>query len=306
MKKWNIDFFGHRKIYFGLSLVLILIMLVGTVFFGVDLDIQFKGGALITYSYTGDIDQGEFQQSVESVLGQKISLQKSTDIASGTQNYVISLPTSEGLNADKQAELATALVEKYKDNNLATASISVINPTIGKEFLIKSLTAVAFASLLMVVYISLRFKKIGGWSAGITAVIALIHDLLMVFAVFVLFRISINANFIAVCLTILGYSLNDTIVIYDRVRENKRIYGSAMPIEEMMNLSLNQSFTRSLMTSITTVCSMVVVSIVAWMYNVTSILSFSVPMIIGMVSGCYSSLCIATMLWVIWQQRKTA
>ncbi len=306
MKKWNIRFYEHRKIYFGLSLVLIAIMLVGTVLFGVDLDIQFKGGALITYSYTGEINQDEFQQEVESVLGQKVSLQKSTDITTGTENFVISLPTSEGLNADKQAELATVLTNKYKDYNLATASVSVISPTIGKEFLIKSLTAVAFASLLMVVYISLRFKKIGGWTAGITAVVALIHDLLMVFATFVLFGISINANFIAVCLTILGYSLNDTIVIYDRVRENKRIYGSTMPIEELMDLSLNQSFTRSLMTSITTVCSMVVVSIIAYMYNVTSILSFSVPMIIGMISGCYSSLCIATLLWVIWQKKKTA
>lgn len=306
MKKWNIDFFGNRKIYFGLSLALIVLMLVGSVMFGVDLDIQFKGGALITYSYTGDIDQADFQQSVETVLGQKVSLQKSIDIATGTQNFVVSLPTSEGLNAGKQAELAVALDEKYKDNNLSTASISVVNPTIGKEFLVKSLTAVAFASLLMVVYISLRFKKIGGWSAGITAVIALIHDLLMVFAVFVLFRISINANFIAICLTILGYSLNDTIVIYDRVRENKRIYGNSMPIEEMMNLSLNQSFTRSLMTSITTASAMIVVSVIAKMYNVTSILSFSFPMIIGMVSGCYSSLCIATMLWVIWQKKKMA
>lgn len=306
MKKWNIRFYEHRKMYFGLSLVLIAIMLVGTVLFGVDLDIQFKGGALITYSYTGEINQDEFQQEVESVLGQKVSLQKSTDITTGTENFVISLPTSEGLNADKQAELATVLTNKYKDYNLATASVSVISPTIGKEFLIKSLTAVAFASLLMVVYISLRFKKIGGWTAGITAVVALIHDLLMVFATFVLFGISINANFIAVCLTILGYSLNDTIVIYDRVRENKRIYGNAMPIEELMDLSLNQSFTRSLMTSITTVCSMVVVSIIAYMYNVTSILSFSVPMIIGMISGCYSSLCIATLLWVIWQKKKTA
>lgn len=306
MKKWNINFFGHRKIYFGLSIALIVMMLVGAVVFGVDLDIQFKGGALITYSYTGDIDQADFQQSVESVLGQKISLQKSTDIATGAQNFVISLPTSEGLNADKQAELAAALVEKYKDNNLATASISVVNPTIGKEFLLKSLIAVGFASLLMVVYVSLRFKKIGGWSAGITAVIALIHDLLMVLAVFVLFRISINANFIAVCLTILGYSLNDTIVIYDRVRENKRIYGSSMPLEDLMNLSLNQSFTRSLMTSITTVCAMIVVSVIALLYNVSSILSFSFPMIIGMVSGCYSSLCIATMLWVMWQKKKTA
>lgn len=305
MKKWNIDFYGHRKIYFGLSIALIVIMLIGIVLFGVNLDIQFKGGALITYSYTGDIDQAQFQQSVESLLGQKVSLQRSTDIATGTQNFVISLPTSEGLNADKQAELAKTLQEQYKENNLVSVSANVVDPTIGKEFLLKSLLAVAFASLLMVIYVSLRFKKIGGWSAGITAVIALIHDLLMVFGVFVLFRISLNTSFIAVCLTILGYSLNDTIVIYDRVRENKRIYGASMPLDQLMNLSLNQSFTRSLMTSITTVCSMVVVSVVALVYNVSSIISFSFPMIIGMVSGCYSSLCIATMLWVMWQNKKS-
>lgn len=306
MKKWNIRFYEHRKIYFGLSVLLIAIMLAGTMLIGVDLDIQFKGGALITYSYTGEIDQDEFQQAVESVLDQRISLQKTTDIATGTENFVVSLPTSEGLNAAKQAELAATLTERYRDNSLATASISVVSPTIGKEFLVKSLTAVAFASLLMVIYISLRFKKIGGWSAGITAVVALVHDLFMVFGVFVLLGFSVNANFIAVCLTILGYSLNDTIVIYDRVRENKRIYGNTMPVEVLMNLSLNQSFTRSLMTSITTVCSMVIVSIVAYLYNVTSILSFSVPMIVGMISGCYSSLCIATLLWVIWQKKKTA
>lgn len=306
MKKWNIRFYEHRKIYFGLSVLLIAIMLAGTMLIGVDLDIQFKGGALITYSYTGEIDQDEFQQAVESVLDQRISLQKTTDIATGTENFVVSLPTSEGLNAAKQAELAATLTERYRDNSLATASISVVSPTIGKEFLVKSLTAVAFASLLMVIYISLRFKKIGGWSAGITAVVALVHDLFMVFGVFVLLGFSVNANFIAVCLTILGYSLNDTIVIYDRVRENKRIYGNTMPVEALMNLSLNQSFTRSLMTSITTVCSMVIVSIVAYLYNVTSILSFSVPMIVGMISGCYSSLCIATLLWVIWQKKKTA
>ena len=306
MKIWNIDFYSRRKIYFVLSLVLIAATILGSLVLGVNLDIQFKGGALISYSYTGEIDKGTFQQSAEAVLGQKISLQEVTDIATGTKSFVISLATSEGLNAEKQAELAAALSQQYKENNLATASISVVNPTIGREFLAKSLTAVAFASLLMVVYVSLRFKKIGGWSAGITAVVALVHDLIMVFAVFVFFRISLNANFIAVCLTILGYSLNDTLVIYDRVRENKRIYGSAMPIEQLMNLSLNQSFTRSLMTSITTVCAMVVVSAVAMLYNVTSILSFSFPMIIGMVSGCYSSLCIATMLWVIWQKKKTA
>lgn len=306
MKKFNINFFSHRKIYFGISIVLIAVMLVGSLVIGVNLDIQFKGGAIITYSYTGDIDKADFQGSVEEILGQSVSLQETTDISTGSKSYVISMPTSSGLTAEKQAELANGIGEKYKDNNIETASISVVNPTIGKEFLAKSLVAVAFASLLMVIYISLRFKKISGWSAGVTAVIALVHDVLMVFAVFVLFKISLNANFIAVCLTILGYSINDTIVVYDRVRENKRLHGADMPIDELVNLSLNQSFTRSLMTSVTTVSAMVVVSVVAMMYNVSSILSFSFPMIIGMISGFYSSTCIAPMLWVIWQKKKAA
>lgn len=306
MKTWNIDFYGHRKIYFALSLALVALTLLAALVFGVELDIQYKGGALITYSYEGDIDRATFQKDVEDLLGAGVTLQESTEIATGKQNFVISLPTSEGLDAEKQMELGTTLGEKYAANNLETASISVVNPTIGSEFLKKSLTAVVFASILMVLYISLRFKRISGWSAGVTAVVALIHDLFMVFAVFVLFGISLDTNFIAVCLTILGYSLNDTIVIYDRVRENKRIYGATMPVEELMNKSLNQSMTRSVMTSITTVSAMAVVSVVAYLNNVTSILSFSVPLMVGMVSGCYSSLCIATMLWVMWQKKKHA
>jgi preprotein translocase SecF subunit len=157
---------------------------------------------------------------------------------------------------------------------------------------------------MMVFYIGVRFRKISGWSAGITAVIALTHDLIIVFAVFLLLRIPLNANFIAVCLTILGYSLNDTIVIYDRIRENRRIYGGAMPTEDLVSLSLNQSVFRTLMTTATTAAAMGVVSVVAYLYNVTSILSFSVPMIAGLLSGVYSSLCIAPLLWVVWQQKK--
>ncbi len=306
MKKWNIDFFGHRKIYFSLSLALIAAMLICLVLFGVSLDIQFKGGALLTYSYTGDLDTSAFRAAAEEVLGQSISVQESTDIATGTYNVILSLPTSEGIDADRQAELAEALSGQFSANEIQTSSISVVNPTIGGEFLAKCLVAIAFAALLMVLYVSFRFRKIGGWSAGVTAVIALFHDLLMVFAVFVIGRIALNANFIAVCLTILGYSLNDTIVIYDRIRENRRIYGTAMPVEELVNLSLNQSMTRSLLTSITTVSAMVVVSIIALLYNVDTILSFSFPMIIGMVSGCYSSVCIAPALWTMWQKKKMA
>ncbi|GKH51480.1 MAG: protein translocase subunit SecF [Oscillospiraceae bacterium] len=306
MKNWNINFFAHRKYYFTISIMLIVVMFACALVFGVNLDIQFKGGALLTYSYTGDLDAPAFQKAAEKVLGQSVSMQESTDIATGKRNIVLSLPTSEGIDAERQAALAAALNEQFSGNEIETASISVVNPTIGGEFLAKCLVAIGFAALLMVFYVSFRFRRIGGWSAGVTAVVALVHDILMVFAVFVIGRISLNANFIAVCLTILGYSLNDTIVIYDRIRENRRIYGTSMPVEDLVNLSLNQSMTRSLLTSVTTASAMVVVSLVALLYNVNTILSFSFPMIIGMVSGFYSSVCIAPALWTMWQKKKAA
>ena len=306
MKNWNINFFAHRKYYFTISIMLIVVMFACALVFGVNLDIQFKGGALLTYSYTGDLDASAFQKAAEKVLGQSVSMQESTDIATGKQNIVLSLPTSEGIDAERQAALAAALNEQFSGNEIETASISVVNPTIGGEFLAKCLVAIGFAALLMVFYVSFRFRRIGGWSAGVTAVVALVHDILMVFAVFVIGRISLNANFIAVCLTILGYSLNDTIVIYDRIRENRRIYGTSMPVEDLVNLSLNQSMTRSLLTSVTTASAMIVVSLVALLYNVNTILSFSFPMIIGMVSGFYSSVCIAPALWTMWQKKKAA
>lgn len=305
-KVWSMDFISRKKLFFALPCAFLTLTLAGVLLFGVNLDIQFKGGALITYSYEGNIDRASFQRSIEGILGESVNLQESTDVVTGANNFVVSLAATKGISSDKQLELGETLAGTYAANNLQTVSINVVNPTIGSEFLHKSMMAVGFASLLMVIYISLRFKRISGLSAGVTALFALLNDLMMVFAVFVLFRLAVNANFIAVCLTILGYSLNDTIVVYDRIRENKRLYGKELSTAELVNKSLNQSFTRSLMTTVTTVTAMVVVTVVALIFNVGSIISFSFPMIIGMLSGFFSSVCVAPNLWVLWQEKKAA
>lgn len=306
MTKMNFDFCAKRKLFFSIAIVLVAIAVIGSFVLGLKLDIQFKGGALITYAYEGNIDKKDFVSSIEEVLGNKVNIQESSDVSTGQKSFVISSPSSKGFNAEKQNTLAQTLAEKYKDNKLETRSINVVNPTIGSEFLSKSMLSLFFAAVLMVIYISIRFKKISGWSAGITAVVALVEDLFAVFAAFVIFGFSIDSNFIAVCLTILGYSLNDTIVIYDRIRENKRIYGTSKSLEELVNLSLNQSFKRSMMTTITTVSAMIVVSVVAYIYNVTSIMSFPIPITLGMISGSFSSMCIAPNLWVLWQNKRKA
>lgn len=306
MTKINFDFCAKRKLFFSIAIALVAIAIIGSFVFGLKLDIQFKGGALITYAYEGDIDKNEFASSIEGVLGNKVNIQESSDVATGQKSFVVSSPSSKGFTAEKQNVLADTLIEKYKDNKLETRSINVVNPTIGSEFLSKSMLSLFFAAVLMVIYIGIRFKKISGWSAGITAVVALVEDLFAVLAAFVIFGFSIDSNFIAVCLTILGYSLNDTIVIYDRIRENKRIYGTSKSLEELVNLSLNQSFKRSIMTTITTVSAMIVVSVVAYIYNVDSIMSFSIPITLGMISGFFSSMCIAPNLWVLWQNKRKA
>ena len=219
---------------------------------------------------------------------------------------VVSLASTDGLTSEEQATLSDAVESAYAENNLKTESISNVSATVGREFFIKSLIAVLFAAIVMVVYIGFRFKRISGWSAGVMAVIALIHDVIAAFAVFVIVGIPIDANFMAVVLTILGYSINDTIVIYDRVRENRRIYGTKLSTAELMNKSMNQSLKRTLITSLTTIMALAVVAVVTLLYNVTSIVSFVFPMIVGLISGTYSSICLVPSLWVMWQDHQAS
>ncbi len=141
--------------------------------------------------------------------------------------------------------------ENFSKNKIAFAESNVIEATTAKGFYQKSLIAVVLSALLVIVYVGIRFRKIGGISAAVFSFVALIHDVLIAFFACVLFRLPIDTNFIAVVLTILGYSLNDTIIIYDRVREN-RAKQKNDGLAGVVDLSINQTFTRSLLTSITT------------------------------------------------------
>lgn len=304
MKKTNFNIVGSKKIFFTISCVLIAVIVICTAVFGVDVAIEFKGGTLIRYSYTGELDLNTVQKEVNDILQLNTNVRQGEDFVSGQKTIEVSLVNDEGLTADKQFELTNKLQELYSDNSLELVNSSDVNPSSGRDFFNKCLVAVTFAAAVLIIYIAIRFRIIGGWSAGAMAVVALIHDVIIVFGTFVIFRIPIDANFMAVILTILGYSINDTIVIYDRIRENRKLYGKKKPIDELVNLSINQSFTRSIHTSISTGAAMIVVSVVAVICNVQSILSFSFPLIIGIISGTYSTICIAGPLWVCWENSK--
>ncbi len=299
---FHFDYVGKSKYFFIASLSIIAFSLIFAAVFGIQLDVQFKGGSIITYSYTGDIDSSSFKSTVEKALGDEVNIQSTTDVSTGSKKYVVTLAAAKGISSEQQTTLSDSLAKAYPQNSVKSESINVVDPTIGKEFLLKSLTAVAFASFLMVIYVGIRFKKISGWSAGVMALVALLHDVFIVFSIFIVFKIPLNDNFIAVVLTILGFSLNDTIVIYDRVRENQRIYGSKLTTAELMNKSIIQSLTRTTAASAAAIGALLVVCAICVVYHVNSIISFAFPMLGGMISGVYSTIFIAGPLWVRWQE----
>ncbi len=301
--KFNIDFIGKKKIFFIISASLMAIILICTAVFGVKLNINFRGGSIVSYSYTDEAKFDELEAVVEEAIGKDVTISTKQSFGDNPDELDITIADKESLSAEEQVALEDAVSKKY-GKQLTLLSVTNVQPSIGSEFLGKSMLAVFYACVILIVYVAIRFKKISGWSAGITSIIALLHDLLIVFGTFVIFRIELDYNFIAVLLTILGYSVNDTIVIYDRARENKRHYGNKMSDKDLFNLSINQSLSRSINTSVTTIATMLVVCLVAYFANVQSIISFAFPIIIGMISGVYSTVCIAGPLWVTWQDFK--
>ena len=303
----HINFIGNRKKFYTFSCALIAIVLVFCAVFGVKMDVEFKGGSMVTLSYEGNVDLPSLKSEIGSQLGQNdLTLQTGSDI-SGNQTLTVTLPGSQTLTTEQLDDMLTAINEAHPENNFEQNEVSNVNATIGKEFLFKSLIALVAACVLILAYVAFRFRKIGGLKAGSTAIVALLHDMFVVFGVFVILRIPLNGNFIAAVLTILGYSINDTVVIYDRIRENSALYSKKqMGLAELVNLSVNQSFSRSLMTSITTCLALGVVCVVSVIYRLDSIYTFAFPLLFGMVSGVYSTICIATPLWVDWKSKKKA
>lgn len=295
------DVVGKKKYFYIFSIAVIAVAIILTFVMGMNIAIEFKGGTIITYSYDGTIDETKVASTATGVVNQPCNATLGESLADGMKTVSLSFPSSKGLSAEVQSTLTDELDAAFAENSLELYSSQDVNPTTGSGFFGKCLVAVAFSAIVMIVYIGLRFRKIGGWIAGCCSVIALIHDMCFVYACCVICRFDIDSNFMAVLLTILGYSINATIIIYDRIRENRTLYGAEKSLDELVNMSVSQSFGRSLHTTVTTVIAMASICIVALIAGVDSILSFAFPLVIGLLAGVYSSNCIAPTLWTIWQ-----
>lgn len=302
MKKFNIDFYKNKKIYFALSIAVLVIGLICTIVIGPKLDLQFAGGAMIRYAVDGEVDSNEIASLVKEATGRTVSVTTNESLDGDGYQMTVSFAGNDSVSLEEQQQIAQELSDAYADRTFSVVESSSVDPTMGARFFQKCIVCMAITFVILLVYIALRFRKIGGLSAGVTAIIALLHDVLIVFFAFVIFGFSINDVFIAVILTILGYSLNDTIVIYDRIRENRRLEPSksVTALPGIVNKSLNQTMTRSILTSLTTFMALLVIFIVAVIFGLTTVETFALPMMVGVVVGCYSSICIAAPLYTVW------
>lgn len=303
MFKKNIDFNKCFKPALICYAVFMVIGIVLTCIFGVNLDINFKGGTRITYSYTGELDYKTTEALIEDTIKKDVNVSESAGIADNSKKIVITLVGTDSLSNEAQQNLAKVLSEKYKDNTFELYDSNSVNPSVAGAFFAKSMAAVILTGALVVLYVGIRFRKIGGVSAALTAFVALFLDILVAFFTCTIFGLQIDSNFMAVVLTILGYSLNDTIVVYDRVRENKGIYPN-YTTAELVNESLNTVKVRTFITTTTTFLAVVMIIVVAELFGLTSLRSFAIPMAFGLVSGCLSSLFVSAPLWVIWKNHS--
>ena len=277
----------NRKKFFLLSLVIILIgfgamaVNAGAGRGMLNWDVEFTGGTSM------EIDMGEAYEVEELVeIIDEVTGQSAPQIQQiiGSNAAEIKLQHIEG---PVRAELMQMIWEKYPSAELKEAND--ISGTISREMQQAAIRATAIAGIAMLLYISLRFRDI---RAGGSAIIALLHDVLVVLAAYALFRIPINHTFIAVLLTILGYSINSTIVIFDRVRENNKFY-SAAETAQKIDKSISQTMNRSINTSLTTLFTVGAI----YVLGVPSIKEFALPMMVGIIAGAYSSICISGSVW---------
>ena len=285
--------------------VLIIAGIIMTATAGAKLDISFVGGTTFSYSYTGDVAEGEFTDTVASVLNKEFTVGQNSSLAGDSKSYVVTLSGKDAIDSETQLKITEALEKKFPKNDIELYNADSVDASLAGTFFGKCLVAVLITALLVVLYVGIRFSKIGGVSAALTAFCALVLDLLTAFFICVIFRLPIDMNFMAVVLTILGYSLNDTIVIYDRVRENKKLYPQ-LSVAENVDMSVTSTMVRNIVTTTTTVCAVITIIIVSELYGLTTLRSFAIPMVFGLISGCVSSLFVSGPLWVMYKERKSA
>lgn len=296
-----LDFVGKRWVYFAISLVLIV---GGFVMMGVNkaqtgnplnLSLDFVGGTSMTVTFNEQKSLSELETDIipemEKIAGSAVQpqpVQNSTDVVFKTN----------ALDVTKRDAIEEMLLDKYGVENEQIV-METIGGTISKETTVKTFASVCVAMVCMLIYIAIRFKNI---SFGAGGVLALLHDVLVVLAFYAAAKVSVGSTFIACMLTLVGYSINATIVVYDRIRENRSQMGSGADLKDVINRSITQTLSRSIFTSLTTFIMVAAL----YVLGVTAIREFALPLMVGIVCGTYSSVFLAGSMYYMMQKNKKA
>ena len=286
------SFTKHFKIFAVISLLLVIVGIIGLVCipFGVYLfnfDIDFLGGTTMQFELYTDVN-ADVTANVENIVKDVTGAAPSSVIKAGDSGTQVVIKTLE-LDSETRDQVFQAVAEAY---NLPEGDQPIksdyVSASVGADLRNSAIIASAVAAVLILLYITIRFE----FRSGIAAVIALVHDLLVMLSMYIIFQIPFNMNFIAAALTILGYSINATIVVFDRIRENRKL----MPKDEFASVvyhSIWQTMNRSINTTVTTLLAIVLLLIL----GVSSIRNFALPLTIGILAGCYSSVCLSGSIW---------
>jgi preprotein translocase subunit SecF len=275
------------KLWFAVSLIVIVIGMGFMVTKGLNLGIDFKGGTVLDFK----MNQTFIKADVDKIIDKHAKNEYVSKTVDDAKNIEITIK-SEALSPDQTAVMVKEIKAEFKKSELV--SQDTIGASVGNELKSKAIMGLIIATICMLAYIGFRFEL----KFGAAAVIALLHDILITVGVYAVFQIPVNSAFIAAILTIVGYSINDTIVIFDRIRENQKNMRKA-PLEDVINTSVTQTMSRSINTVATTLFTIVSVYVF-----VPSIRELSFPLIIGILVGCYSSIFIASPTWYLLKRKK--
>lgn len=287
-KNTNWDFFSQSKLWLGFSALLLIGSLVSFLMQGLNFGIDFRGGTTIRTESTQTIDVAAYRQAIGDLQLGDVTISEVFDPTFAADQHVAMIRIQaqdgqEAVSADTVKSVLAALQSVAPD--IEFVSVESVGPKVSGELIQKAIIAVVLAIAAVLVYIWLRFE----WQFAVGAVAALIHDVLLTIGVFSVVQIKFDLAIIAALLTIVGYSLNDTVVVFDRVRENLRKY-KKKPLQEVLNLSINETLSRTVMTSVTTLLALIALFILGG----DVIRGFVFAMIWGVIIGTYSSVFVAS------------
>ncbi len=272
------DFIGKRKIWFAISVIIIFVGIASIIFQGLNLGIDFVGGNKYMLRFEKDVNTTQIREVLN-----KFNLENSSIQESDNNTYII---RTNLLTEEENNKLLSSFEEKLGEMNVL--SNEKVGPIIGKELRNRAFGALLVASLIMIIYITIRFE----FKFAVAAIIALLHDVLITLSIFSFAQVEVNTSFVAAMLTIVGYSINDTIVVFDRIRENLS-FKKKEGLAQMVNRSIKQILKRSINTSLTSVMALLALLI----FGGETTRVFALAMIIGFLSGTYSSIFIASPIW---------